>query len=77
MGLRGIPDFLLCINSTFVAIELKVSADLEELQKWNISEIQKSGGVAMVVTPENFDTAYAFLHAIAVEGLDKAKQKFH
>lgn len=77
VSLRGIPDFLLCVNGYFVAIELKVHAELEALQKWNLEEISKAGGVGLVVTPENWDLAYEFLHTLANEGIEKARQIMH
>jgi len=69
----------MCINGAFVAIELKKCASEEEaaLQRWNLDEIGKAGGVGLLVTPENWETSYAFLHAIACVGLEKAKQQFH
>lgn len=77
VGLRGVPDFLLCVNGVFVAIELKVDSPLEELQKWNLEEIRKAGGVGLVVTPDNWDLAYDFLKTLALEGLEEAKKVMH
>jgi len=77
VGLHGIPDFLMCVNSIFVAIELKVDAKLEKLQEWNLDEIAKAGGIGFVVTPDNWGTTYEFLHTLAYEGLEKAKELHH
>lgn len=74
---RGTPDFLCCMNSTFVAIELKVDAELEHLQDYKLELIAKAGGVGLVVTPENWDLTYEFLHTIATQGYEKAKEIHH
>ena len=74
---RGTPDFLCCINGTFVAIELKVDAKLERLQEYKLKLISEAGGLGLVVTPDNWDLTYEFLHTIAIEGLEKAKQIHH
>jgi len=77
VGIRGTPDFLLCINGNFVAIELKVEAALEHLQEYKLGLISEAGGIGIVVTPENWETTYEFLHMIAVDGLEKAKEHYH
>lgn len=48
---RGVPDFLLCINGQFIAIELKSPhghRGLTPLQSREIEEIKKVGGLAFV-----------------------------
>lgn len=60
-----------------MAIELKVTAKVEGLQQWNIDEINKAGGTALIVTPENWDVAYEFLHTLAYEGMEKAQELHH
>lgn len=64
---RGTPDFLLCINGLFVAIELKKSVDEEPdaLQEWNLENIADCGGAAMVAYPENWDATYTVLQKLA------------
>ena len=52
----GIPDLLICCNGHFIAVELKgPSGKPSELQLWNIEQIQKAGGIAMVLYPKDFD----------------------
>ena len=52
----GVPDILACINGRFVAIEVKApNGKPSELQLYNIEEIKKSGGIAMVLYPKDFD----------------------
>lgn len=52
----GIPDLLACVNGRFVAVELKSSTGRPtELQKWNIEKIQESGGIGLVLYPDQFE----------------------
>lgn len=47
---NGIPDIIGCTTTgTFFAIEVKYGANkASKLQQWNIEEIKKRGGIAMV-----------------------------
>lgn len=56
VAMRGTPDFLLCINGRFVAIELKASAKdkASKLQEWTLDQISKAGGIALIACPENW-----------------------
>ena len=52
----GIPDILACVNGHFVGIEVKATnGKPSSLQLYNIEEIKKSGGIAMVLYPKDFD----------------------
>lgn len=52
----GIPDLICCVNGYFVAIELKGSdGKPTELQKYHIREINKSGGIGVILYPEQFE----------------------
>ncbi len=52
----GIPDILACVNGRFVAIEVKAEDGRPSpLQLYNIDEIRKCGGVAVIVKPSQFD----------------------
>lgn len=56
MTKSGIPDILACVDGRFVAIEVKADRGRpSELQLWNIEQIRKSGGIAMVLYPNQFD----------------------
>jgi Holliday junction resolvase len=47
----GVPDLLVCIKGSFVAIEVKrpeTRANTSELQKWNLNKITECGGISMV-----------------------------
>lgn len=52
----GILDLTLCVNSKFVGVELKSEkGKVSTLQQYNINEIKKSGGIAIVLRPSGFD----------------------
>lgn len=53
---EGVPDLIACVNGNFVAIEVKGDGGKpSELQKYNIEEIIKSGGTALILYPEDFE----------------------
>lgn len=52
---EGVPDLLVCCNGFFLGIELKAeTGHPSELQLWNIDQIRKAGGFAMVLYPKDF-----------------------
>ena len=52
----GVPDILACVNGHFVAIEVKAAnGKPSEIQLWNIEKIKESGGIAMVLYPNQFN----------------------
>ena len=61
VAIRGTPDFLVCLRGKFIAMELKVDSPLTLLQKYNLKRIEKSGGEAMVVTPDNWKEIFQYL----------------
>lgn len=53
---KGIPDLIVCCNGYFMGVELKAeSGKPSELQIWNIEQIRKSNGVAIILYPNQFD----------------------
>lgn len=53
---EGVPDLLVCCNGYFIGIELKAAnGHPSELQKWNIKQIRNSGGIAIVLYPDQFE----------------------
>ena len=58
LATRGIPDILMCRKGFFIAIELKVDAELEELQEYNLNQIKQNGGRSYVATPKNWKKIY-------------------
>lgn len=52
----GIPDLLACVNGIFLAVEIKASNGRpSELQKLNISRINRAGGMGVFLYPEGFE----------------------
>lgn len=52
----GIPDVLAVVNGKFVAIELKAEkGKTSPLQDYNIKEIERCGGIAIVLRPSGFE----------------------
>lgn len=52
----GVPDILACVNGRFVAVEVKApNGKPSPIQLWNIEEIKKSNGIALVLYPKDFD----------------------
>lgn len=53
---KGVPDLLVCCKGYFVAVELKAEdGHASDLQQWNIEKIRKSGGIALVLYPDEFE----------------------
>jgi hypothetical protein len=54
--IRGTPDLMICFRGNFVAWELKTNeGKLDTLQKYKLDRIEKSGGIARVVSPATLD----------------------
>ena len=52
----GIPDILACVNGYFVAIEVKATnGKPSELQLYNKDKIRDSGGISIVLYPNQFN----------------------
>lgn len=52
----GIPDLLVCCNGYFLGIEIKAKkGKVSDLQKHQIEQIKKSGGIAFTLFPDEFD----------------------
>lgn len=46
----GVPDIICCLNGRFVTFEVKrEDGRASELQKYNMTQIQKAGGSAYIV----------------------------
>ena len=56
MTKRGIPDLLCCVNGHFLAIEVKAdNGKPSDLQLYQIEQIKRAGGSAMVLYPKQWD----------------------
>lgn len=61
----GVPDILACVNGYFVAIEVKApNGSPSELQKFNVKQINKNDGFAVIVKPEQYDDLTYMLHCL-------------
>lgn len=59
LALLGIPDYIICANGKFIAWELKVGHNkATTLQRFILDKIEAAGGIARVVTPENYEECY-------------------
>lgn len=53
---KGVPDLIVCVNGRFVGIETKKhDGKPTELQLWNIKEIRKNQGIAIVGYPQKWE----------------------
>jgi pantoate kinase len=53
-GNSGVPDFLCCVNGTFLAIEAKAGDNqATALQMKHLREIREAGGYGLVINEEN------------------------
>ena len=53
-GNSGVPDFVVCHNGRFVAIEAKAGRNEPTALQWkNLRDITNAGGTALVVNEEN------------------------
>ncbi len=69
----GIPDILACVNGVMLAIEVKASNGIpSELQKLNISRINKSGGIGVFLYPEGFEQFKELLKGVINCGIHTA-----
>ena len=51
----GVPDLLVCLNGRFVGIEIKATRGKpSELQLHNLKQIQKAGGIGLLLYPTDF-----------------------
>lgn len=69
-SLAGIPDFILCVNGIFVALELKrdTKSKASRLQQYNLEIINKSGGLGLVVNPDNWVKVLGVLKKLSEGG---------
>lgn len=65
----GVPDLLVCCHGIFLGVELKAeNGKPSPLQLWNIRQIRKACGIAVVLYPEQFD---AFKDLVQMIKMDK------
>jgi hypothetical protein len=65
LGNSGVPDFLCCVNGKFLGIEAKAGkGKTTALQDKNLRDIDKAGGLTLVITEENIDVLEMMLEAM-------------
>lgn len=58
----GDPDLVVCLSGRFVAMELKVDGNKATvLQAHKLASVTRSGGVGIVVNPDNWKQAIEFI----------------
>ena len=64
--IRGDPDFILCINGMFIALELKSEdGEAAPLQAYKLETVRRAKGIGIVATPDSWPQAYDLLKEIA------------
>ena len=65
-GNSGAPDFLVCLHGRFIGIECKAGKNTPTpLQEKNLRQIERSGGIALVVNDENVDVIEETLKSVS------------
>lgn len=61
----GVPDIIACFGGHFLGIELKApNGKPSELQIYNLGEIHKSGGYAILLYPKDFELFKKLIDAL-------------
>ena len=56
VAIVGDPDFILCLNGKFVALELKAPwGRLSAVQEYKLDLVKRLGGIAIVASPRNWE----------------------
>lgn len=67
-AISGTPDFLVCTQGRFIALELKVDdGKLSPLQEYNLACIKNCGGISMVAMPSTWDVTFQNLIELSEE----------
>lgn len=67
-GNSGVPDFLICIEGLFYAIECKANGNKPTaLQLKHIDDIRKAGGIALVIDETNVENLRKELSHVEVK----------
>ena len=74
MTKAGIPDILASVGGYFVGIEVKATNGTpSDLQKWNIQQIQKSGGFGVILYPEYWEDFKTMVSVLLDGEIDNAR----
>ena len=73
----GIPDLLCCVNGFFVAVEVKGEhGKPSDLQLWNRDKIRESGGISIILYPDQFDDFKKFVELLKSKPSNDWNQKY-
>jgi Holliday junction resolvase len=62
-GRSGVPDIVACHNGRFIGIECKSGKNKPTpLQQVNLDQIERAGGIALVINEENIADVQALLN---------------
>lgn len=66
VAICGDPDYVLCMNGKFVALELKDDgATPRPLQQYKLDEVKKAKGVALAASPSNWEEIKVLLFRLS------------
>lgn len=75
---KGIPDLLVCCNGKFMGIELKaLNGKPSPLQIYNLREIDKAGGFAILLYPEDYTLFQNFVDCIQASDYENATYNYN
>jgi hypothetical protein len=64
-GASGVPDFLVCHHGRFIGIETKAGSNKPTaLQLNNMKQIERAGGVTLVINEDNLNDLVKLLESI-------------
>lgn len=68
----GVPDILACVNGYFVAIEVKAeNGVVAPLQLFNRDKIRESGGIAVILYPNQFEDFKTLVYKLKTDSINK------
>lgn len=70
----GLPDISGIVNGYPIALELKTNSEVTEIQLYTLRKIERAGGFAAVVSPENVEEVFQFLKELSEEEPRRAPQ---
>lgn len=72
----GVPDLLVTIHGCFVGVEIKAThGKPSALQRHHIDKIRKSGGIAIVLYPEQFEQFKELIDLVSIKHFIRAYVK--
>jgi hypothetical protein len=74
----GIPDLLVCCKGHFIGVELKApKGKPSDLQIYNLREIDKSGGYAVLLYPDQWELFQNFILCIVENDPDNTAHNYN